>query len=286
MLKGQGSIVFVTGGAGRGKTALVDEFCWRALESNPNLVFAMGNCNAHSGFGDPYLPFIDIFGVLTGDIEAPLASAAITPEYARFLWRIFPQTVDAIIKRGASLIDIFVHGESLLARTEVADPDDINRIRRLKALVKRRKSAASDLEQSLLFEQFTNILLLVSENQPLLLVLDDLQWADNASLDLFFHLCRRIEGHPILVVASYRPEEVSLGRDDKRHPLEAIVNQLKRVYGDIIIDISEGKVSQDADFVDLLIDTEPNRLSDEFCQTLKERTAGHPLFTIELLRTM
>ena len=39
-------------------------------------------------------------------------------------------------------------------------------------------------------------------------------------------------------------------------------------------------------FVDALLDTEPNRLSPAFRQRLLQRTEGHPLFTVELLRSM
>ncbi|NIW45571.1 MAG: hypothetical protein GWN30_12730, partial [Gammaproteobacteria bacterium] len=73
-------------------------------------------------------------------------------------------------------------------------------------------------------------------------------------------------------------------RDGRRHPLEGTVNELKRTYGEIILDLSQ--VEEDQDFIDLLIDTEPNQLSGEFRKALKAHTGGHPLFTIELLRAM
>ena len=284
-LQGKGQIVFVTGGAGRGKTALIDEFCWRIQQKCSDLVTARGNCNAHTGVGDPYLPFRDVMGMLTGDVEPSLVAGNITSGCAQHLWMRLPQTVDAILQRGSSLIDVFVHGETLLARIEAANPDEINRLRRLKALVERKKSGVSELEQNLLFEQFTNVLLIVADHCPLVLVLDDMQWADSASLDLLFHLGRRIMNHPVLVVAAYRPEEVALGRDNDRHPLDGVVNELKRIYGEIVLDLSQDEGGDQA-FVELLINTEANRLSSEFRQTLKTHTGGHALFTIELLRSM
>ncbi len=64
-LIGQGRVVFVTGEAGSGKTALVQEFTRRAQEAHAGpstgsgqaLIVASGNCNAYTGIGDPYLPF-------------------------------------------------------------------------------------------------------------------------------------------------------------------------------------------------------------------------------------
>jgi DNA-binding SARP family transcriptional activator len=62
-LAGQGQVVFITGGPGRGKTALMDAFARRMLAAHPDLLVASGNCNAYSGVGDPYLPFRDVLGM-------------------------------------------------------------------------------------------------------------------------------------------------------------------------------------------------------------------------------
>ena len=47
----------------------------------------------------------------------------------------------------------------------------------------------------------------LSERQPLLLAVDDLQWADGPSLRWLAYLVRRLEGLPVLVVACVRPAE-------------------------------------------------------------------------------
>ncbi len=222
--------------------------------------------------------------MLTGNVKSNLAMGRIQPGYARRLWNLLPETVDAMLERGSSLVDVFVHGDSLISRITAASPDEITRIRRLKEIVERHKKYRGELEQSMIFEQFTNVLQRIAESHPLVLVLDDMQWADRASISLLFHLGRRIEGHPIFIIAAYRPEEIAMGRDGGRHPLEGTVNELKRTYGEIILDLSQ--VEEDQDFIDLLIDTEPNQLSGEFRKALKAHTGGHPLFTIELLRAM
>ena len=46
--------------------------------------------------------------------------------------------------------------------------------------------------QANLFEQYTRVLRTLAREQPLLLVLDDLQWADGGTLSLLFHLARRL----------------------------------------------------------------------------------------------
>ena len=56
-VEGHTQIVFVAGEAGSGKSTLVDEFVRRAEEANPDLIAAVGQCNAQTGAGDPYLPF-------------------------------------------------------------------------------------------------------------------------------------------------------------------------------------------------------------------------------------
>ena len=78
-LGGQGRVGFVVGEPGSGKTLLVREFARRAMEAHPELVVAWGNCNAYSGLGDPYLPFLEILGMLTADIEGQRAAGRHQP---------------------------------------------------------------------------------------------------------------------------------------------------------------------------------------------------------------
>jgi predicted ATPase len=113
------------------------------------------------------------------------------------------------------------------------------------------------------------------------LLLDDLQWADAGSIGLLFHLGRRLVGSPTLVVGTYRREEVAIGRDGERHPLEAVVHEFQRLFGDISVDLAQ---AESRDFVEGLLDSEPNRLGLPFRAMLHQQTRGHPLFTIELLR--
>jgi predicted ATPase len=116
---------------------------------------------------------------------------------------------------------------------------------------------------------------------PLVLVVDDLQWADAGSINLLFHLGRQLAGSRVLIVGAYRPEEVALGRRGERHPLDPVVNELRRDFGDISVDLGQ---AERRDFVKAFLDSEPNRLGPSFREMLYRQTDGHPLFTIELLR--
>ena len=286
VLAGHGQVVFVTGGAGRGKTALIDEFNRRAQTTHDGLIVAIGNCNAQTGIGDPYLPFRDVFSMLTGDVEGRWVSGSLTRENAQRLWEVLPLTLDALLARGPFLVDVFIPGEILFAHSKARLPQGAESLKRLEDLLAQKKSGVSELEQSLLFEQCANVLNILSNQRPLLLFMDDLQWADDASLSLLFQLGQRIEANPILILGAYRPDEVALGRGEDRHPLEGVVNELKRKYGNILIDLATEVEEEGRTFVADFLDTEPNQLGADFRLALFERTGGHPLFTVELLRAM
>jgi predicted ATPase len=147
-----------------------------------------------------------------------------------------------------------------------------------------RKPTGSSMpspQQSDLFEQYTKVLQALAQRGPLLLVVDDLQWADLGSISLLFHLGRQLLGNRILVVGAYRPEEVAIGRDGERHPLEPLVNEFQRDFGEMTVKLGR---AESREFVEALLESEPNRLGRAFGEMLHRQTHGHPLFTIELLR--
>ncbi|MFQ5858574.1 MAG: tetratricopeptide repeat protein [Anaerolineae bacterium] len=126
----------------------------------------------------------------------------------------------------------------------------------------------------------------LAAEQPLLLVVDDLQWADAGSIELLFRLGRRIGESCILIVGTYRPEDVALGRRGERHPLEPVVNEFKRYLGDMVVHLGQADEAAGRQFIDAFLDTTPNRLGEDFRQALFQHTRGHPLFTVELLRDL
>ncbi len=280
-----GRVVFVTGEAGSGKTALVGEFSRRAQERLADLIVAGGNCNAYTGLGDPYLPFREVLGLLTGDVETTLAAGAMGGEQARRLWGLIPYTVQALVKSGPDLIDIFVPGSALVNRAAVAAPGGSGWRPQLEELVARKAATQSPahLQQSDLFEQYTRVLQALAQRAPLVLVLDNLQWADTGSINLLFHLGRRLEGSRLLIIGVYRPADVAWGRDGERHPLEPVVGEFRRHFGHNQVDLSQTDGKR---FVEAFLDTEPNRLGTAFREALYQHSRGNALFTVEMLRGM
>jgi tetratricopeptide (TPR) repeat protein len=277
--------VVVKGEAGSGKTALIQEFTRRAQEEQSDMIVASGKCNAQTGIGDPYLPFIEIFSLLTGDVEAKWAAGVMTREDALRLWTLIPFSAQAVLDKGPDLIDTFIPGSGLVSRCEASISSGASWLFSLKKFVDRKASLPPDsmLQQSNLFEQYTRVLETIAQERPLILVLDDLQWVDAGSASLLFHLGRRLTGCRILIVGAFRPSEVDEGRAEQRHPLEPVLHEFKRDFGAFEVDVGRTDGRQ---FIDAFLDTEPNKLGTEFRDTFLKQTRGHPLFAVELLRDM
>jgi DNA-binding SARP family transcriptional activator/predicted ATPase len=298
-LAGQGRVAFITGEAGSGKTSLLQAFARLAQKRHAGLVVSSGTCNAYTGIGDPYLPFREILELLTGDVQARWAVGALDADHARRLWHALPLVAQALVESGPDLIDTFVPRAPLLerARTYAQWHGRADGLDRLETLAEHRSltlTRSPDLQQSDLFEQYARVLQALARRRPLLLMIDDLQWADLGSTSLLFHLGRRLAGSHILIVGAYRPEDVALGRDaplstdrgarggeGERHPLAPVIHEFQRTLGAISVNLGQ---AEGRDFVEALLESEPNRLGDAFREMLYRQTGGHPLFTIELLR--
>jgi hypothetical protein len=229
--------------------------------------------------GDPYLPFREVLDLLSGDVGARWEAGAMSREQARRLWQTLPLAARALLEAGPDLIDTFVAGRVLLRRAVAftPPPGDADWLARLERLVERKATLPADptLQQCALFRQYTRVLQAVASRHGLLLLLDDLQWADAGSLSLLFHLGRELAGQRILIVGAYRPAEVASGRRDERHPLAPVVNELRLAFGEVEVALA----ADDPAFVAAFLDTEPNRLGAHFRDTLARQTgargAGH-----------
>ncbi len=281
-LAGQGRVVFVSGEAGSGKTALLAEFARRAMAAQADLLFAAGRGAAQAGTGDPYLPFREVLGQLTGDVEAGRAWGINIAGQAQQLGAALPAVLEALVEAGPGLLDTFVPGEPLARRAEELAPGGAILERLETVLASRRGQSPPAGRRGRLFEQVSRVLQAVARRQPLLLVLDDLQWADLDSISLLFHLGRQLGRSRILVACASRPADLALP-GGQRHPLQPVVHEFQREWGEIVVDLdqAEGRA-----FVDAYLDSEPNRLDDKFRARLYQTAGGNPLFTVELVQRL
>jgi predicted ATPase len=280
---GRPQVVFVTGEAGTGKTALLREFARRAWDAVSGPVVVFGHCNAHTGVGDPYLPFREVLGQIAGDVESRWSAGALTTEQARCLWNLLPVTAEAITRSSPDLIDTLIAGSSLVGTALAYARSAPIEVAALQEIVSRKAQLPPDasLQQADLFEQLARVLQVIARQRPLVIVVDDLQWADSGSASLLFHVSRRLPGHCVMIVGAFRPSEIAQGRGGERHPMEPVINEVRALYGQYEVDL---ECAEGRGFVEALLATEPNRLSPAFLDALLRQTQGHALFTIELLR--
>ncbi len=277
-------INFIIGGAGRGKTMLVQEFIRQAHIAIEDLLVVTGYGNIHTGIGDPYLPFRQALTMLTGDIEGMWAGGLITASHASRLWEAMPITLSALVDFAPNLIDTFIPAQALQKRIAKLESHDAPWLSRLVEIISNPHQVNLDKKQ--IFAQYTAVLKGIAAERPLLFVLEDLHWVDASSISLLFHLSRELGDSPILMLGTYRPEEMALDWGDIRHPLADIVGELKRQHGDIWLDLGNISTQEGRQFVNAYLDTQPNKLSQAFREALFHQTGGHALFTTELLRHM
>lgn len=285
-LRSRGQPAFVTGEAGAGKTALLAEFVNRAQAAHPKLVVAGGTCEALIGVGDPYLPFRETMNQLTGDCERPWAAGVITSDHAMRLWGLLPTAVEAICDSGTTLLGGFVPGHELVGRARAYGTDAEHTVARLERLLAAQAGDSSPppAEQHRVFAEYAAVLKAIAARNPLVVVIDDLHWADTSSVQLFSYLSRRLDGQRILLIGTYRPEDVAEGQAGEAHLLTDVITDIKHRLGDISVDLDQVEASEGRAFVDALVDAEPNEVGESFRVQLAERSGGRALFAAELLQ--
>ena len=132
-----------------------------------------------------------------------------------------------------------------------------------------------DRERARLFHAVSRALLDLAGTRPLLLVLEDLQGAGEASVALLEHLALRARDAPLLIVATYRDDRLGPG-----HPLRALRRRLEDAGSLDAIALA----GLDADAIAaLLARLEPAAVAPEVVAALEAASAGNPLLISELL---
>ncbi|MFF6880622.1 AAA family ATPase [Streptomyces sp. NPDC012474] len=127
-----------------------------------------------------------------------------------------------------------------------------------------------------LFEGMAGLLADVAEVAPLLLVLEDLHWADQSSRDLLrFLLGRGVLRHRLAVFASYRADDLH-----RRHPLRPLLAELIRLP---LVERLELRPLADPDVDRLVRALEPRPLPEATVRRIVERAEGNAFYAEELL---
>lgn len=288
-LGGQGQIVFITGEAGIGKTSLAVEFIHQQMAQQGDLLIAAGRCNAIIGHEDPYLPFREALQMLLDGDEIS-STRILTIEHQRRLTEFLPEIIKALLTAGPDLIDLFVPRETLIKRIDTFGPGGQGLRRKLKEILSwaPAKTSAADVVTRKPQEAMRRMLTELSHLRPLILFLDDLQWADSASISLLHFLSKRLAGSRILIIGAYRPQDIARGlrepnQGTDRHPLDRVRLELQREFGEINLSLDDADGMK---FIDALLDREPNCLEKSFRKMFYNQTNGNALFAVELLRSM
>ena len=139
------------------------------------------------------------------------------------------------------------------------------------------KPPSLDAEQARfrLFLSIANFLKNISQSQTLVVVLDDLHWADESSLLLLEFVTREIMASPILIVGGYRDVEIGRG-----HPLTKTLGTLDREEHFQRVQMEGLSRQEVGEFVEAKVGTV---VTDAAVETLHRRTEGNPLFVGEVV---
>ena len=139
-------------------------------------------------------------------------------------------------------------------------------------------SAESDAERFMVMESVVRFLAAASAQAPLLVVLDDLHWADGASLQLLGQLAHSSAPMAVTVIGTFRDSDLS-----RSHPLTPLLARLRReptVQRLPIVGF------EDFEVIGLMEVAAGHRLPDEgvaLAQALRRETGGNPFFVVEMI---
>jgi class 3 adenylate cyclase/tetratricopeptide (TPR) repeat protein len=132
-----------------------------------------------------------------------------------------------------------------------------------------------DEERFRLLDAMSRFVIAASQRAPLLLILDDLHWADRGSIAMAHHVARFVSGQHVLMLAAYRDVEV-----DRLHPLADALAALRREVEYERIALS-GLPRED---VGTLLETiAEQEVSAELARAISDETNGNPFFIREVL---
>jgi DNA-binding CsgD family transcriptional regulator len=235
---GVGQVIVLSGEAGIGKSRLVAET--RAGASAEGFLVLQGSCFP-TDRSCPYAPLLDLLrSFLATDARARIEAllGSLTAAFFPLLPDLLPQ------------------------------PSEYPLLPPLDAEQEKRR----------LFAGLSHIFTSQTDTAPLLLVIEDLHWSDDTSLEFLHHLARRCASHQILLLLTYRSEEVHPG-------LQHLLAQLdrERLAGEYVL---ARLTNSEVEAMLHAIFAEQRVLPDQLREMLSNLTDGNPFFIEELLKSL
>jgi predicted ATPase/predicted Ser/Thr protein kinase len=237
---GRGSMICITGEPGIGKTTLVEDFLSELSAAGVGSGIARGRCSERMAGTEAYLPFLEALESLLRGEGSGAAARLMGSIAPTWYVQVAPQLSDSTADR---LSD------------EVRNATQQQMKRQLGSLF-------GDL----------------SQQRPLILFFDDLQWADLSTVDLLAYLATRFEGMRLLILITYRSSEMLLSK----HPFLQVKLDLQG--RGLCHEIPLGLL--DPEHIRSFLDLEfpGHDFPREFTELIYEKTEGSPLFMVDLLR--
>jgi tetratricopeptide (TPR) repeat protein/predicted Ser/Thr protein kinase len=242
---GEGRTVLISGEAGIGKTRLVWELSKYARTKKIRTL--TGAC-VHRMRSYPYHPFVEAI-----QEYFQLKGVEGVQKLESFVENRAPE-----LKAQVSVLKVFLNLEG--------------------------QETAHVVNKEELLQTINKLLDRAAVERPLILFVDDLQWADEDTLSLFHYTARWIRRAKVMLVGTYRPEDLSLPGDETTKLLPRVRQEMNREG--LLMELPLERLS-DKDLNPLVDSLFPGaEFGQEFYQTLFGETEGNPLFILETLKLM
>lgn len=233
--EGKGGVVIIGGEAGIGKSRLLDRFATIARGRGAHVL--SGACLEFGGRGVPYAPFVEALRVLARSVDRARLPALLGPG-RRGLARLLPE-LDEQPAEVAEGLEFDQHG------------------------------------QGRLFELFLGVIERLSGAAPVVLIVEDLQWADEDTRDMLAFLLRHLRSAPVLSVVSVRTDGLDL-----HDPIVTFLAELERDEG---VERLELRPFDRTELGDLLASRRGHAPPAEFLDEVLVRSGGNPFYAEQLL---
>jgi adenylate cyclase len=149
----------------------------------------------------------------------------------------------------------------------------------------RVKKAIRDIdikrEKDRVFEKVLQVILEAAKNEPIVLILEDIHWADVSSLQLLQYIARNTKESRIMICCTYRPEELDDAGDRKVHPLKETIQRMSRYKMFCAIELERLNFTEVSRMLSSIFKTDT--IPSDFLQRIYGESEGNPFFIEETI---